>query len=159
MAEVIDSWKPRVFIAGIMQGSLTEKALHGQDYRERIAKIIKDVLPGADIYDPLAANKNSLEYGEAAGMRTFLRHNNQCSTATDLLIAYAPEASMGTAIEMWEAWKGGAVVITISPMTRNWVVKFLSAKIYPDLETFERGVSAGDVASWIPKESRGEKKN
>ena len=152
MAEVIDSWKPRVFIAGIMQGSLTRKALHGQGYRERIAEIIKKVLPGSVIYDPLAANKNSLEYGEETGRQTFLRHNNQCSTATDLLVAYIPEASMGTAIEMWEAWKGGAVVITISPMVCNWVVKFLSTRIYPDLEAFEKGVAGGDVSAWIPKQ-------
>ncbi len=138
----------RVFIAGIMQGSLTQKALHSQDYRERIATALAKIFPNAQIYDPLAANKNSLEYGEETGRQTFLRHNNQCGAATDLLIAFLPEASMGTAVEMWEAWKGDAIVVSISPMKSNWVVKFLSSRIYPDIEAFEAGLENGDAFTW-----------
>ena len=64
-----------------------------------------------------------------------------CGTEIDLLIAYVPEASMGTAVEMWEAWKNGAVIISISGMTRNWVVRYLSHRIYPDLESFKAAVA------------------
>lgn len=136
--------KLRVFIAGIMQGSRIEKALHGQDYREQIASMLRQAFPDADIYDPRAAHKNSPDYSNETGQETFLRHNRQCADVVDFLVAYLPEASMGTAIEMWEAWKSGATVISISPMTRNWAVKFLSDAVYPNLESFGQALRNGD---------------
>ena len=136
----------RVFIAGIMQGSIVEKSLHGQDYREEIRAIVQRALPDAEIYDPRGAHKNSLNYSLESGKETFLRHNRMCAEEVDLLIAYLPEASMGTAIEMWEAWKNGAFVISISPMTRNWAVKFLSQKIYPDLAAFTEAAQSGELS-------------
>lgn len=145
MMEDDESKRPtRIFIAGIMQGSRIEKTLHGQNYREKIAEILRGIFPDADIYDPRASHKNSPDYSSETGRETFLRHNRRCAEAVDLLVAYVPEASMGTAIEMWEAWKNGATVITISPMSRNWAVKFLSHKIYPDLDAFETAAAAGE---------------
>ncbi|MDO5552392.1 MAG: hypothetical protein Q4G68_01400 [Planctomycetia bacterium] len=130
----------KIFIAGIMQGSLVEKSIHRQDYREELKKLLADRFPGAEIYDPYEKNKNSLYYGVETGRETFMRHNNMCGQEIDLLVAFVPEASMGTAIEMWEAYKNGATVITISEMTRNWAVKFLSHAIYPNLESFSEAI-------------------
>lgn len=142
----------RIFIAGIMQGSRVEKSLHGQDYREEIAKILRRAFPSADLYDPRAAHKNSPDYSNETGRETFLRHNRQCAEAVDLLVAYLPEASMGTAIEMWEAWKNKAYVVSISPMDRNWAVKFLSHRIYPDLAAFEDAAQNGELARLLESE-------
>ena len=68
-----------------------------------------------------------------------------CGEEVDVLIAYVPEASMGTAIEIWEAWKNGALVLAISPMDQNWAIRFLSHAIYPDLESFKRSVANWSV--------------
>lgn len=130
----------RFFIAGIMQGSETVKRIHSQNYRTVIKEIIRREFPDADIYDPFEKHKNSLQYVAETGKETFLRHNKMCATEVDCLVAFIPEASMGTAIEMWEAWKNGATVISISPMDANWAVKFLSHEIYPDVESFDRCV-------------------
>ena len=67
----------------------------------------------------------------------------------DVLLAFVPEASMGTAIEMWEAHQHGAAVITVSPLRHNWAVKFLSHAIYGDLGEFEAAVTSGEVARRI----------
>jgi hypothetical protein len=67
----------------------------------------------------------------------------------DVLIAFVPEASMGTAIEMWEAYQGGAVVLTISPLVVNWAVCFLSHAIYPDLAAFLEALKCGKIAEII----------
>ena len=69
-------------------------------------------------------------------------------TATsDLLIAYVPTASMGTALEMYVAHERGVPVVTISPLAENWVVRALSWRVYPDLDGFMRAVqSAGAPA-------------
>lgn len=54
----------------------------------------------------------------------------------DLLIAYIPEASMGSAVEMWMAYQARIPIVTISSMKSNWVIKLLSNEIYETLEEF-----------------------
>ena len=140
----------RFFLAGIMQGSHAEAMLHDQEYRTRIKRLVEAHFPQADLYDPRADHAESLGYDEATGRRVFFRHNLMCREI-DVLLAFLPEASMGTAIEMWEAYRHGAAVITISPLKHNWAVKFLSHAVYADWEEFETALNrrgeAGHVAS------------
>ncbi len=138
----------RFFLAGIMQGSHTEAVLYNQDYRQRIKSLLEAHFPGADVYDPRADHVESIGYDDQRGRRVFFRHNEMCRQ-TDVLLAFVPEASMGTAIEMWEAYQHGAAVITISPMARNWAVKFLSHELYPDVEQFEAALTSGQLARRI----------
>ena len=63
----------------------------------------------------------------------------------DAVIAFVPEASMGTAIEIWEAHQNGHAVITISPLSKNWAIRFLSDLIYPNLGSFLVGLESGEV--------------
>ena len=58
------------------------------------------------------------------------------AAASDLLIAYVPTASMGTALEMYVAHARGVPVVTISPLAENWVVRALSRRVYEDLGEF-----------------------
>ena len=138
----------RFFIAGIMQGSHTVNHMHNQDYRPRIAQLLEDHFPGAEIYDPLAKHQKSLEYDKLTGREVFFRHNQMCREV-DVLLAFVPEASMGTAIEMWEAHQHGAAILTISPMTHNWAVKFLSHGLYADEAAFIAALGNGEVARKI----------
>jgi len=138
----------KFFIAGIMQGSHTRMVLHDQDYRRHIKELIEEHFPEADVYDPLANHSDSVNYDDETGRETFLGHNKMCSEV-DVLLAFVPEASMGTAIEMWEAYRNGAAVIAISPMTLNWAVKFLSHELYADVERFEQDVRNGRLARRI----------
>jgi hypothetical protein len=103
----------RFFLAGIMQGSLTEAALHGQEYRSHLKRLIEAHFPEAEVYDPLAEHAGSIDYDDARGREVFFGHNLMCREV-DVLIAFVPEASMGTAIEMWEAYQHGAAVVAIS---------------------------------------------
>jgi len=138
----------RFFIAGIMQGSHTAKAVHDQDYRRQIATLLEERFPGADVYDPRAEHKNSLDYVELTAREVFFRHNRMCGEV-DALVAVLPSASMGTAVEMWEAYRHGAAVISISPMTHNWAVKFLSHLLYTDMDAFAEGLRSGELARTI----------
>lgn len=132
----------RIFIAGIMQGSHREAALHDQDYRARLRDLLAQHLPHAEVYDPLADHGESLTYDHDVGRTVFLRHNQMCSEC-DLVIAFIPEASMGTAIEIWEAHRAGRKVVAISPLAHNWAVKFLSDVLYETLDEFEADLIAG----------------
>ena len=138
----------RVFLAGIMQGSKREAALHEQDYRGRLVALLEAHLPGAEVYDPLANHTSSLDYDDQTGRDVFFHHNRLCGEV-DVVLAFVPEASMGTAIEMWEAHQRGRMVLTISPLAHNWAVKFLSRAVYADIESFEQALATGEVAALL----------
>lgn len=139
----------RFFLAGIMQGSREDTGLHRQDYRARLADLLNEHLEDADIYDPLAGHPESVAYSEDVGRRVFYEHNRLCREV-DVLIAFVPEASMGTAIEMWEAHEHGrAAILTISPLEHNWAVRFCSHAIYPNFDAFENALRNGEVQQAI----------
>lgn len=132
----------RFFLAGIMQGSHLAAALHHQGYRARIKELIESYIPGAEVYDPLADHRDSLAYDDERGRNVFFHHNRLCREV-DVVVAFVPEASMGTAIEMWEAYQHGRAVITVSPMKHNWAVKFLSHELFADLDELESAIVSG----------------
>jgi len=135
----------RFFIAGIMQGSLAEASIHDQSYRVAIGAAIKARFPEAEIIDPLELHPDGgLNYGPEEAKRTLLEMAAEAALA-DVLIAYLPEASMGTAVEMWEAHRAGKPILTISPLAENWVIKFLSTRVFPSLEDFESFVAEGEL--------------
>ncbi|MCU0961028.1 MAG: hypothetical protein MUF48_13065 [Pirellulaceae bacterium] len=134
----------RIFLAGIMQGSHVGEVLHHQGYRAQLRQLVADSFPEADVYDPLADHQDSLGYDDVRGREVFERHNRMCREV-DVVIAYVPEASMGTAIEMWEAYRHGTFVVAISPLAHNWVIRFCSHVIVPDLESFASALASGYV--------------
>ncbi len=144
----------RFFLAGIMQGSHRGLALHAQDYRPRLKALLTEHFPAAEIYDPLADHSNSLDYDDELGRRVFFHHVELCGQV-DVVLAFLPEASMGTAIEMWHAFQSGKTVVTISPLAHNWAVKFLSHAWYRDLEEFEAAVRSGRLAEKLARRTAG----
>jgi hypothetical protein len=134
----------RVFIAGIMQGSRRDAEVDSQAYRQQIAATLRQHLPGVEIIDPWELFPDSPGYTKEQGRRVFL---SMCEAAArvDALVAFAPHASMGTAIEMWQAYRAGVPVYCISPMTANWVVWFLSERIFPSIEAFTAFVAEGGL--------------
>ncbi len=138
----------RVFIAGIMQGSRQDSDIESQDYRQVITSAILAHMPDATILDPWAIHPNSVSYDDAMGRRTFIDLCELAATA-DVLVAFVPEASMGTAIEIWQAWKSHAYVVIISPLTENWVVKFLSDRVLRTLDEFKQFVASGELAGAV----------
>lgn len=125
----------RVFLAGIIQGSNKDKAIHSQDYRAKIKSIIREVYPEAAIYDPLEGHLQSVDYDDEKGKETFSNSLAEIDNC-DLMIAYLPVASLGTAIEIWESYRRGIPVWTITGMKTNWVVRFCSEEIFEDIESF-----------------------
>jgi len=51
---------------------------------------------------------------------------------------------MGTALEMNAAYQAGIPVIAISPMRENWVIRAVSNRVFPDLESFMACLSTMD---------------
>jgi hypothetical protein len=134
----------RFFIAGIIQGSKLDSDVHDQTYREKIKRMLKNIFPGCEIICPVENHPNSVAYNDEQARRVFLDHVDMVKNM-HCLIVYLPEASMGSAIEMWEAYSRKIVKITISPMTTNWVVRILSDRIFPNIETFEQFAISGQM--------------
>lgn len=124
----------RILVVGMMQGSLSN-GIHDQEYRRKIANIIKQVLPKAEIIDPDGLHPKRLSYNYAQARNMFLNYVEEAKKV-DLIVAYISEASMGTAIEMWEAYKAGVPILSISPLFNNWVVKLFSNRIFSGLDEF-----------------------
>jgi hypothetical protein len=136
----------RVFLAGIMQGSNAHDGVHAQDYRGYLADLLRSHMPGVEIFDPWAVYPDSPSYPDER-VRTVLMANVAEAAASDLVIAYLPQASMGTALEMWEAWRAGVSVIAITPLAANWVVRTCAVQRFATLEDFAAAVRAGDLGA------------
>lgn len=137
----------RVFIGGVMQGSIQGKGIVSQDYRRRIAAALQARWPEVEVIDPFSLHPNSVEYDDVGAKETLFAMLSHAAVS-DLVIAYVPSASMGTALEMYVAHQAGVPVVTISPLTENWVVRALSSRVFPDMESFLEGVArAGSPAA------------
>jgi hypothetical protein len=130
------------FVAGIIQGSRCDRSIHSQSYRDEIVGFLRQTFPDDEVYCPIENYPNSLAFDEATARATFFGLMERAAEA-DVVIAFCPEASMGTAIEMWQAFQAGVPLITISPMAANWVVKHLSSVVLPDLDAFRAWVVGG----------------
>jgi hypothetical protein len=126
----------KVFLAGIMQGSLTELAIVSQDWRAAIREAFERRRPEAEVYCHYEAHPDSVSYGLPEIIET-LEAGNRLAAESDVVVCWLPEASMGTAVEMLSAHRGGAVVVTVTPMAANWVVRAYSDVILPDLDALE----------------------
>ena len=125
----------KVFLAGIMQGSRLDNGIHSQDYRKAIRAALAARSTDIELVCPFEMHPNSVNYDDATGKRTFLS-TIEIAAGCDALIAYVPEASMGTAVEIWEAYKAGEPVYTISPLVSNWALRFLSTRMFRDVDEF-----------------------
>ena len=143
----------RVFICGIIQGSHKGRGIHAQTYRKRLGEAINRRFPDVEVYCPVDLHPESPSYDDATAFRVF-EESLEAARRSDLLIAYVPEASMGSAIEMWEARRAGIRVISISTMAHNWVVKYVSDRIVPNLEEFEQLLAAGDLDEYFREKDR-----
>ncbi len=141
----------RIFFSGIMQATRSDGLIEDQHYRVRLREAFQRCLPDANIVDPWTENPDSINYGEAQARQTFLSMVRKAKDV-DLLVAYIPTASMGSAMEMWQAFENNVYVITISPMIHHWAIRFSSHEIFPDLDAFLELLENGRFTEeYVPK--------
>ncbi len=133
-------------MAGIIQGSAKDKSIHSQDYRRRIKEIFADCSPDSVVFDPFDGHEGSVHYDIEKGKSVF-NGSLEKLRESDLMIAYLPDASLGTAIEMWESHKAGVPVWTITGMKDNWIVRFCSQKIFENIDALANHLKASTESS------------
>ena len=123
-----------IYVTGILQNSRS-KDLYPQDYRKNIVDAIKETWESAIVQCPIivgsADNKESLK-------ETVKEFEQQLALLkkANIVVAYIPEPSMGSAIEIYNASLRGKYVVTISPIKTNRVVRMFSHDIYDSIESF-----------------------
>jgi len=138
----------KIFLAGIIQGSIAEPSIHDQGWRDRIKGILARYLPEAEVYCHYSRHPHSITY-DLPEIRSTIAEGNRQAREADVLVAYVPTASMGTAIEIYEAARHGRVVLTISPLSVNWVLRAYSDRIFDDIEAFEEFLRSGGLGGLI----------
>lgn len=140
----------KVFICGIIQGSLRGTRIHSQDYRKAISSILKKNIADLEIHCPVSLHPNSPDYDDNQAARV-LNQSIEEARNSDLLVAYLPEASMGSAIEMWEARKANVPIIAITPLRGNWVIRYTANVIVESITEFEEWVSQSNIDKMLKK--------
>ncbi len=136
------------FLAGIIQGSRQDLNVHDQSYRNEIRSVIYRIIPGSRVFCPVENHPESVSYNDKDAKKIFLTHLGKVKES-HCLIVYLPEASMGSSIEMWEAYHHHIPVITITLMITNWVVRILSDKVFKDIPAFSQFVESGGLAELL----------
>jgi len=138
----------KIFIAGVMQGSKKGQGIQEQGYRQMITDAVRARHPDAKIVDPFSLFPDSVTYGEQRAKQTLFAMADEAASA-DIVIAFLPEASMGTALEMIRAYDNGKTVLSISTLETNWFIRAVSAKIFLTLEDFCAWIHHGHLAELI----------
>ncbi len=142
-----------VFIAGIMQGSRDDDRIVDQQYRTIITRVLEQHVHNAIVTDPLSLDPDSVSYNPEQAKDAFLTNTAKAVDA-DVLIAYLPQASMGTAIEMWTAFRANVPIVVVTPLKHNWVVWVTADETFHDLESLLDEIESGRFAEkWRPKKS------
>ena len=138
----------KIYISGVMQGSIKGKGIQGQGYRQIISDAVSVLHPNAEIYDPFSVFPNSVEFDDHKAKEALFLMAEEAA-ASDILIAYLPEASMGTALEMVRAYDNDKVIISISTLEKNWFIRAVSEKIFVSLDEFCDWVQQRNLSEWV----------
>lgn len=138
----------KIYIAGIMQGSTRSHGIQEQDYRQFLRDAVKNHHPDAEIYDPFLRFPDSVEYDDQRAREVLFELAAEAG-ASDVVIAFLPEASMGTALEMIRAYDNQKTIICISPMEKNWFINAVSTKIFRTLDEFLTWISQSDLTTLV----------
>lgn len=133
----------QVYIAGTVTGS-NDRDVINQDYRKQIKAIVSRKFPAADIVDPMDYFHDGLSFNIEQSVKCFAFCLASASNA-DMIIAYLPEASIGTGMEIYEAFLKHRNIVIITPMTTNWALLFASDVLCESIEEFQRIFNNGDL--------------
>lgn len=156
---------PKVFVAGTMQGAGNGLSIGDQSYRGVIVDVVKRCWPEAECFDPSAPVRELTDAVKAdRGVRDELlerfsaeridldglpprvqefrgafREMTLRARECDLLIAYIPGTtpSMGTAMEMYQAFISSVPVVAVTDLRMNLSVISTADWILPDLGALE----------------------
>ena len=140
------------FLSGVMQGRKADgDGVEGtvpQDYRAQVAAAVLAADSSAVVIEPweLVAKlcegmyppgtSQSEMFKEDAHVRLAFSACVEAAANADVVISYLPEASMGSAVEIYAAREAGRTVLAIAPgsMAGNWVVRSYADELFASID-------------------------
>ena len=140
------------FLSGVMQGkNASGSGVAGtvsQDYRKEMRDVIIAADPGAKIVEPwdLVGAIVSELYPVATPQHELFQDDEHVKKAfgtcikaaagADVVVSYLPEASMGSAVEIYAAMEAGKRILVVAPgsMAGNWVVRSYADNIFASMD-------------------------
>ena len=141
------------FLSGVMQGSKANgdgvEGTVNQDYRQLLKDAILAADPSATIIEPwdLVGAEVAKMYPEGTPQSEMFKddaHVRQAfevcvaaAAAATVVVSYLPEASMGSAVEIFKAKVAGRKIIVVAPgsMAQNWVVRSYSDHTFDSIDS------------------------
>ncbi len=146
----------KIFVSGIVHGS-RENEVYPQCYRKRIVDVIEKSWQNAIISCPSIVHSKSSTETLTETVKAFEQQLSLLKKS-DIVVAYIPEASMGAAIEIYNASLRGKYVVTITPLQTSRIIKIFSHDIYDSVDSFEQACEIGkfkkDFSRFIIEKSR-----
>ncbi|KAA6384046.1 MAG: hypothetical protein EZS28_020427 [Streblomastix strix] len=127
----------KYFISGVIQANLQD-GIVSQDYRRVLKEIIETTHKGSIVIDPhdICEKPQDIPVDDIVEIRRIFEGNIQRLLQSDIIVAYLPTCSNGTSIEIYEAFRAGKTVYTITSLKKNWVVKLYSTKVFDSINDF-----------------------
>lgn len=112
---------------------------------------LEEIDKGAHVDDPFDLCGQPDKLTDTEQIRKIFETNVERARQSDVVVAYIPSASMGTGLEIENAYKNGKIVYTVSPLTSNWVIRLYSTKVFNTIEDFKKFYSEEFPKGTIPQ--------
>ena len=140
------------FLSGVMQGAKADgdgvEGTMNQDYRGQMKEAILAADAAATVIEPWdLVGKVCKElhpegtpwsdmFKDDAHVRMAFGTCVDAAAEADVLISYLPEASMGSAIEIYKARSAGKKILVVAPgsMAGNWTVRSYADRVFSSIE-------------------------
>ena len=153
------------FLSGVMQGRKAEgEGVEGtvsQDYRQHMKDAILAADAGAAVVEPwdLVGAECERLYPKGTPQAEMFKENAdvrhcfgvcvEAAVKADVVVSYLPEASMGSAVEIYAAKGAGRTILCVAPgrMAQNWVVRSYADHVFEDIPALRRWLIAAAASS------------
>jgi hypothetical protein len=142
------------FLSGVMQGRKAEgEGVEGtvpQDYRGVMKAAVLAADPSATVIEPwdlvgawigktMPDTPQAEVFKDTATVRKAFTMCVEAAANADVVVSYLPEASMGSAVELYAAQAAGRTIIAIAPgsMAHNWVVRSYGTHLLTDIDKLQ----------------------
>ncbi|EOD26211.1 Hypothetical protein EMIHUDRAFT_115140 [Emiliania huxleyi CCMP1516] len=152
------------FLSGVMQGKKADgEGIAGtvpQDYRREMKDAILAVDHGAAIIEPWDlvgaevqkiyrdGTPQSAMFEADADVKHCFEVCVDAAAHADVVVSFLPEASMGSAVEIYAAKQAGKPVLVIAPgtMAQNWVVRSYADRVFPSIDALQTWLASQNAA-------------
>ncbi len=141
----------KIFLGGIVHSGMSNPDTYDQSYRGIIKEQLRIHHPQVEIYCCNDDRSSDPSKFECRSPKENFEHFLQNVRTSKIFIGYLPYPSIGTAIELYNAYLHGVPTITITPLKMNWSIQAYSTHVFGTLEEFLDEIPKGLLVKYLEK--------